>query len=210
MPGSPGRGDGPRAGQGRDTVDAARANGTISLAIATREDDPAIRGAPLPNESRRTRFDGAEFATLSERLGGYFGVKAGVLVVRAGANSPFKLQDGDVILAIDGRDATTAAAGGPHPAFLPATARNSRCACSATARRRTSRSPATARRPPAAQPDQLAAHPAPQLGAQAAVRGVIGYDARPHAPRRFPLRTAAGADRPGAAARALCQPAADP
>lgn len=54
------------------------------------------------------RFRGTEFATLSERLGSYFGVKSGVLVVRAGVNSPFKLQDGDVILAIDGREATSA------------------------------------------------------------------------------------------------------
>ena len=54
------------------------------------------------------RFQGTEFATLSERLGSYFGVKAGVLVVRAGMESPFKLQDGDVILAIDGREATSA------------------------------------------------------------------------------------------------------
>jgi S1-C subfamily serine protease len=49
------------------------------------------------------RFRGIEFATLSEKLGGYFGVKSGVLVVRAGNNAAFKLQDGDVILAIDGR-----------------------------------------------------------------------------------------------------------
>lgn len=55
-----------------------------------------------------TRFRGMEFATLSEKLGSYFGVKAGVLVVRAGANSPFKLQDGDVILSIDGREPTSA------------------------------------------------------------------------------------------------------
>ncbi len=60
------------------------------------------------NDEIGTRFRGMEFATLSEKLGGYFGVKAGVLVVRAGASSPFKLQDGDVILAIDGREATTA------------------------------------------------------------------------------------------------------
>jgi S1-C subfamily serine protease len=45
-----------------------------------------------------TRFRGLEFATLSEKLGSYFGVKAGVLVVR----------DGDVILAIDGRAPTSA------------------------------------------------------------------------------------------------------
>jgi S1-C subfamily serine protease len=55
-----------------------------------------------------TRFRGLEFATLSEKLGSYFGVKAGVLVVRAGANAAFKLQDGDVILAIDGRAPTSA------------------------------------------------------------------------------------------------------
>jgi hypothetical protein len=54
-------------------------------------------------EDGGTRFEGMEFATLSEKLGGYFGVKSGVLVVRAGASSPWKLQDGDVILSIDGR-----------------------------------------------------------------------------------------------------------
>ncbi len=55
-----------------------------------------------------TRFAGLEFASLSEKLGGYFGVKSGVLVVRAGANSPMKLQDGDVILSIDGREPSSA------------------------------------------------------------------------------------------------------
>lgn len=54
------------------------------------------------------RFHGIEFATLSERLGSYFGVKSGVLVVRAGSNPAFKLQDGDVILAIDGREPNSA------------------------------------------------------------------------------------------------------
>ncbi|MBK6672693.1 MAG: PDZ domain-containing protein [Proteobacteria bacterium] len=49
------------------------------------------------------RFRGIEFATLSEKLGSYFGVKAGVLVVRAGNNAAFRLQDGDVILSIDSR-----------------------------------------------------------------------------------------------------------
>ncbi len=49
-------------------------------------------------------FHGMEFATLSEKLGSYFGVKSGVLVVRTGNNDAFKLQDGDVILSIDGRE----------------------------------------------------------------------------------------------------------
>ena len=54
------------------------------------------------------RFHGMEFATISERLGSYFGVKSGVLVVRAGNNPVLKLQDGDVIMAIDGREPTSA------------------------------------------------------------------------------------------------------
>lgn len=59
-------------------------------------------------EEQGARFDDMEFATLSEKLGSYFGVKAGVLVVRAGQDSRYKLQDGDVILAIDGREVRTA------------------------------------------------------------------------------------------------------
>jgi S1-C subfamily serine protease len=54
------------------------------------------------------RFRGMEFATLSEQLGSYFGVKSGVLVVRAGSDPAFKLKDGDVILSIDGREPTNA------------------------------------------------------------------------------------------------------
>ncbi|MET0282112.1 MAG: PDZ domain-containing protein [Steroidobacteraceae bacterium] len=70
---------------------------------------PQLRQFMLERENEAgTRFEGIEFATLSERLGGYFGVKQGVLVVRAGANSPWKLQDGDVILAIDGREPDSA------------------------------------------------------------------------------------------------------
>ena len=88
---------------------------------------PGGPGGPMPGpEIRRfefrgppgdfddgTRFAGMEFATLSERLGSYFGVKSGVLVVRAGpADGPWKLQDGDVILSIDGRTPTSAAHAG--------------------------------------------------------------------------------------------------
>lgn len=53
-------------------------------------------------------FGGMELATVSDRLGDYFGVSSGVLVVRAGGASPSMLQDGDVILAIDGRVPTDA------------------------------------------------------------------------------------------------------
>ncbi len=46
-----------------------------------------------------------ELATLTPQLGRYFGTDKGVLVVRAPKD--FKLEDGDVILAIDGRIPTT-------------------------------------------------------------------------------------------------------
>lgn len=70
---------------------------------------PGVRAFALQRgDDAGARFRGMEFATLSERLGSYFGVKSGVLVVRAGASSPFNLQDGDVILSIGGREATSA------------------------------------------------------------------------------------------------------
>ncbi len=56
--------------------------------------DPARHDDPV---------SGMSFASMSERLGSYFGAQSGVLVVRAGANAPFGLQDGDVILSVDGR-----------------------------------------------------------------------------------------------------------
>jgi S1-C subfamily serine protease len=49
-------------------------------------------------------FDGMELADLSPALGQYFGTAQGVLVVRAPHDGEsLKLQDGDVILSIDGR-----------------------------------------------------------------------------------------------------------
>jgi S1-C subfamily serine protease len=57
-----------------------------------------------PDLARRDdAISGMRFAPLTERLGSYFGTTSGVLVVRAGANAPFGLQDGDVILSIHGR-----------------------------------------------------------------------------------------------------------
>ena len=45
-----------------------------------------------------------ELATLTPQLGRYFGSDKGVLVVRAPADGALKLEDGDVILSIDGRE----------------------------------------------------------------------------------------------------------
>jgi hypothetical protein len=50
---------------------------------------------------------GLELATLSPRLGSYFGAKSGVLVVHTD-NASLKIEDGDIITAIDGRQPTTA------------------------------------------------------------------------------------------------------
>jgi S1-C subfamily serine protease len=44
-----------------------------------------------------------ELATLTPGLGSYFGTDKGVLVLKAPADGALKLEDGDVILAIDGR-----------------------------------------------------------------------------------------------------------
>jgi S1-C subfamily serine protease len=48
-----------------------------------------------------------EIVELSERLGSYFGTATGLLVVKAPGNGDFKLQDGDVIRSIDGREPTS-------------------------------------------------------------------------------------------------------
>jgi predicted metalloprotease with PDZ domain len=48
-----------------------------------------------------------ELVTLTPRLGRYFGADKGVLVVRAPADGGLKLEDGDIILTIDGREPTS-------------------------------------------------------------------------------------------------------
>jgi hypothetical protein len=52
---------------------------------------------------------GLELATMTPGLGRYFGTDRGVLVVRAPRQGDWKLEDGDVILAIDGREPTSGA-----------------------------------------------------------------------------------------------------
>jgi len=50
---------------------------------------------------------GLEVTTLTPQLGRYFGASKGVLVLRAPKNDVYKLQDGDVIESIDGREPTS-------------------------------------------------------------------------------------------------------
>jgi hypothetical protein len=52
----------------------------------------------FPNE-----FQGLELTKITPKLGAYFGTTQGVLVVQAPENGALKLEDGDVIQAIDGR-----------------------------------------------------------------------------------------------------------
>jgi S1-C subfamily serine protease len=54
----------------------------------------------------RGGLHGIEMTTLTPGLGRYFGTDKGVLVVRAPEQSTYKLQEGDVILSIDGREPT--------------------------------------------------------------------------------------------------------
>jgi hypothetical protein len=64
---------------------------------------PAI---PMLREFRsfvHNEFNGLELASITPKLGAYFGATDGVLVVSAPANDSLKLEDGDVIQAIDGR-----------------------------------------------------------------------------------------------------------
>lgn len=55
----------------------------------------------------RSEIEGLELTALTPQLGRYFGTDKGVLVVRAPQSEIFKLQDGDVILSIDGRTPTS-------------------------------------------------------------------------------------------------------
>jgi hypothetical protein len=75
-------------------------------------DVDALRGFDPPPPisgpfSSRSELAGLEVTTLTPQLGHYFGTEKGVLVVRAPKNDAFKLQDGDVILSIDGREPTS-------------------------------------------------------------------------------------------------------
>ena len=53
--------------------------------------------------ARGGAFDDLELATLTPGLGRYFGTEKGLLIVRAPKNDDIKLEDGDVLLDIDGR-----------------------------------------------------------------------------------------------------------
>lgn len=64
---------------------------------------PAFPIGPLGAMRAIGVFGSAELVPLTPKLGQYFGTDKGLLVVRAPADSRLKLEDGDVIVDIDGR-----------------------------------------------------------------------------------------------------------
>lgn len=95
-----------RDGTPRELTLTARAGPSLLVASALPDLAYAFPGAPGTYLFRRPLGD-MELATLSAQLGSYFGTDKGVLVIRAPGDGALKLQDGDVILSIDGREPTS-------------------------------------------------------------------------------------------------------
>lgn len=103
-----------RGGTTHDLVATARPDGDEFFVAREFPDMPAIAAMPaMPRVKAFASWDGPmiiagpmadmELARLTPGLGRYFGTDTGVLVVRAPSKGALGLQDGDVILSIDGR-----------------------------------------------------------------------------------------------------------
>lgn len=97
-----------RDGKTRDFTVAARPGPGV---VAFERTLPQMPDLPeLPDFNYKFMVQGPlsnmELATLTPQLGKYFGTDKGVLVVRAPPDGALKLEDGDVILAIGGREPT--------------------------------------------------------------------------------------------------------
>jgi S1-C subfamily serine protease len=78
--------------------------GPVWIPGGPNQDRQQFEMRPAPGGAVGAIFEGMELADLSPALGQYFGTAQGVLVVRVPRDGEFlKLQDGDVILSIDGR-----------------------------------------------------------------------------------------------------------
>ena len=96
-----------RGGKSQDFVVTARPMVGPMFNVQIPDIGPMVAGAmPQIRQFRTFRFndfDGMELASITPKLGAYFGATEGVLVVQAPEKAAFKLEDGDVIQAIDGR-----------------------------------------------------------------------------------------------------------
>jgi C-terminal processing protease CtpA/Prc len=108
-----------RDGKNKDLVVVARPMGPLMGAnrvfdMRVPEMGVAMAGGgmgPMPMVQQfrtfiHNEFNGLELASITPKLGAYFGATDGVLVVSAPENDSLKLEDGDVIQAIDGRKPT--------------------------------------------------------------------------------------------------------
>ncbi len=102
-----------RDGKPKDLVVTARAMAVEPAIVADRFALFPGGSAESPVYSFRElgipTLSNMQLVTLTPGLGHYFGTDKGVLVVRAPTKSDFQLQDGDVILSIDGRAPTSGA-----------------------------------------------------------------------------------------------------
>lgn len=98
-----------RAGKNKEVVVVPRAVafGDRMFNVRIPHVGPAMTsGVPMVREFRGFwpgPFNGLELASITPKLGAYFGASTGVLVVQAGEEGAFRLEDGDVIQSIDGR-----------------------------------------------------------------------------------------------------------
>ena len=108
-----------RAGKNRDLIVVARPMGGMEMRTFNFEGPEfgqtgmvgGSHGGPFPVVAAfrgfmNNEFAGLELATVTPKLGAYFGATDGVLVVSAPENGALKLEDGDVIQGIDGRKPT--------------------------------------------------------------------------------------------------------
>jgi S1-C subfamily serine protease len=102
-------------GKPKDLVVTAREMPNMVFSMADPNGLPLLPGPPANSpvftyqQLGIPSLSNMQLMTLSPGLGRYFGTDKGVLVVRAPTRSDFRLQDGDVILSIDGREPTSGA-----------------------------------------------------------------------------------------------------
>lgn len=104
-----------RQGKSKHLVVTARQMPNMVFATADPNGAPLLPGPPAVSpvftygEFGIPSLASMQLMTLTPGLGRYFGTDKGVLVVRAPTRSDFNLQDGDVIVSIDGREPTSGA-----------------------------------------------------------------------------------------------------
>ena len=97
-----------RAGRNKDVVVVARPMAFENRVFSVRTGPGTVDVGPMPMVSHFRgvfpgEFGGLELASITPKLGAYFGATEGVLVVQAPKDAALKLEDGDVIQSIDGR-----------------------------------------------------------------------------------------------------------